>query len=346
MERHYYSKDHFELLKSALKLIRVFVLCLIFTSSSAAAAYSINTHITASEAYKSLTNSKNSIVDTTLKTTTGCRVNIPNESIHNISNNITTVHISNDITTGERLEGIGVSPDGKEVYVFTFGDNIFIIDTKTNKVIATVTHTIHFENSVPDLVEKKLYVTSYKTGTVSEIDIANNTSTIINYVKTPVGVALSLDGKKLYVATFDGNVTVIDTISNKVTDTVKVREEITGITVSPDGKKIYVANWGLDTMNILDIIDTTSYNVAAVRLEAMTVNQEGTLDVVVVSPYGEKKYMLNLTSDTISIIKRNPLVDVADEISDLNLIQNVEKAEILAPQQSNADPVKVLKIMQ
>ena len=126
MERHYYSKDHFELLKSALKLIRVFVLCLIFTSSSAAAAYSINTHITASEAYKSLTNSKNSIVDTTLKTTTGCRVNIPNESIHNISNNITTVHV------GERLEGIGVSPDGKEVYVFTLGD-ISIIDTKKKK---------------------------------------------------------------------------------------------------------------------------------------------------------------------------------------------------------------------
>lgn len=246
MERHYYSKDHFELLKSALKLIRVFVLCLIFTSSSAAAAYSINTHITASEAYKSLTNSKNSIVDTTLKTTTGCRVNIPNETIHNISNNITTVHVSNDITTvhvGERLEGIGVSPDGKEVYVFTLGDNISIIDTKTNKVIATVTHNIHLENSVPDLVEKKLYVTSYEKGTVSEIDIANNTSTIINYVKTPVGVALSFDGKKLYVATFDGNVTVIDTISNKVTDTVKVRKGIIGIKVSPDGKKIYVANW-------------------------------------------------------------------------------------------------------
>ena len=333
MEKHYYSKDYFELSISALKFTGVFVLCLIFTSSIAA-ALRINENITANDININNINTKLTM-DSQKRISTGSEVYNSGESISGLYTN-RTIHV------GQSPREIVVSPDGKEVYVLTT-TQIFIIDIKSDTVIETVPLRRCSVFLAYSLDGKKLYVANFDDDTVSVNDIATEaTIATINSLNRPSGVALSPDGKKLYVANFgDGTVSVINTTTDNVTATFNVRPRITGIKVSPDGKKLYVVNYSSETVNILDIIDTTTNNVTA------TVNLGENLDKVAVSSDGKKIYALNKESNTISIINNmNPLRDVADESSKLNLIQKMELEEISALPQINADRDKVLKALQ
>ena len=316
MEKNYYSKCQFGSLKSALKLIGVFVLCLIFTSSSAAAAYSINMNITASEAYNSLTNS---IVDTTLKTTTGGRVYLPSELINTVNIN---VHV------GQYPYGIAVSPDGKKVYVGNLGDGtVSVIDTKTH----TVTYTINLSGTPNIQVaspDGKIYLANHDG--ISKGDL-RNAVLILNATNfrcigairvgiNPSGVAISQDGKKVYVANMgSNNISVIDTATNNVIATVNVGSKPNVIKVSSDGKELYVKNAGADNFSI---IDTATNN--AIVTDNIGKKPTG----VALSPDGKKLYVTNSESNTVSIIDTDYLRVVEDESSNLNLVQRMEMGEI------------------
>src|SRR2546426_5116847 len=68
------------------------------------------------------------------------------------------------------------------------------------------------------------YITNINDNTVSVIDTASNTVTVLVPVgNLPNGVAVTPDGKLVYVANVgDGTVSVIETAGNTVTATVNV----------------------------------------------------------------------------------------------------------------------------
>jgi len=122
-----------------------------------------------------------------------------------------------------------------------------VIDTATNKVVATVAvGTQPFGLAItPD--GKHAYVANFNSFTVSVIDTPSNTVVAtIPVGPCPAGVAVNPDGKHAYVATEcsdNDNVSVIDTASNTVGTTVTVGIHPRGVAVTPDGKHAYVANF-------------------------------------------------------------------------------------------------------
>jgi YVTN family beta-propeller protein len=125
MEKHSYVKNQMGITKATLKFIGVFVLCLIFTSSFAAAT-NVNMNTAASDSLM------NSTVDTSQHNSIGSKIDVPSESINYFFTS-TTVYV------GQYPHGIAMSPDGKKVYVVNSGDgNVSVINTTTDNVVANV----------------------------------------------------------------------------------------------------------------------------------------------------------------------------------------------------------------
>src|ERR1035437_1488086 len=198
-------------------------------------------------------------------------------------------------------------------------DNVSVIDTINNTVIATVPVKSHPFGVAVSPDGKKVYVANNDDDNVSVIDTATRNVTctvpigvdLIGYF--PFGVAVSPDGGRVYVTnTYKGCVTktckgrkhtnkeenhfsvhVIDTATNTVTDTVPVGSFPKGITVSPDGKKVYVTNSWNDNVSVIDTtINTVTVSVPVGRFpEGITIN-----------PTGTKVYVTNSLDDNVSII--------------------------------------------
>ena len=112
-----------------------------------------------------------------------------------------------------------------------YGSNtISVIDTITNKVIATVPVESDPNGVAVSPDGNKVYVVNSGgdstnfTGTVSVIDTAtNNVAAIINVGNNSLGIVVSPDGKKVYVMNSniypdsEGTISVIDTATNTVT---------------------------------------------------------------------------------------------------------------------------------
>ncbi|MGZ4956838.1 MAG: hypothetical protein ACXV8Q_17180 [Methylobacter sp.] len=109
-----------------------------------------------------------------------------------------------------------------------------------------------------------VYVTNNVSGSVSVIDMANNSLVdTVTVGHTPIGVAVSPDGKRVYVANIsDNTVSVIDTTTNTVVATIFDADKMhrpNFLAVTPDGKRVYVTN--LSGTNVVSVIDTATNTV-------------------------------------------------------------------------------------
>ncbi len=116
---------------------------------------------------------------------------IPNQNgtvavIDTVNNNVTA--IIPDVTAsisgvysypaGCNPQGVAVTPDGKNVYVTNTRDNnVSVIDTATNTVIANVSVGNGPEGVAVTSDGKKVYVANYWDNTISVIDTATKTVT-------------------------------------------------------------------------------------------------------------------------------------------------------------------------
>jgi YVTN family beta-propeller protein len=94
-----------------------------------------------------------------------------------------------------------------------------VVDTATNRVIATITVGSSPEGVAVRPAGGTVYVANKRSNNVSVIDTATNAVTgPIPVGSEPGGVAVTPDGSKLYVANFlSNNVSVIDAETNRVT---------------------------------------------------------------------------------------------------------------------------------
>ena len=153
-------------------------------------------------------------------------------------------------------------------------DNVTIIDSGTDSVIATVpagkrprgvrlspdgkTLFVAVSGSPkggPGVDESKLPPPDRRADGVAVIDVAT-----LKPVRTlpggndPEAFAVSNDGKTVYVSNEDaGTVSVLDVETGKVIDTVKVGEEPEGVTMRPDGKAVYVTSEATGSVAVIDV---------------------------------------------------------------------------------------------
>src|SRR5262245_32759988 len=149
---------------------------------------------------------------------------------------------------------IAATPDGKQVYVAN-GIEINVIDTASNKVVASVFPKINANETTQVVTARGMAVTPngkflYSTLTrlsdprqsfIWVIDTTTNTVVVPElWSGSPgiAGLAVTPDGERVYVATqlsevFFDSVLVIDTNTNTVVTTVRVRAAPVSVAMAP-----------------------------------------------------------------------------------------------------------------
>jgi uncharacterized protein (TIGR03437 family) len=174
-------------------------------------------------------------------------------------------------------------------YVPNFGsDNLTVIDTSNNTVVATVA-----VGSQPNQVAitpdgTRAYVTN-GGGDVWVLATSNNAVLAKVVVGGyPSGIVITPDGTQAYVTKDNANtVAVIATASNTVTATVPVGAAPSGLAITPDGTRVYVANVGVGT-GVVSVISTSSNSV----VDTVNVGNVGPVGVAI-TPDGTRAYVLD-----------------------------------------------------
>ncbi|WP_292390242.1 YncE family protein [Methanosarcina sp. UBA5] len=211
-----------------------------------------------------------------------------------------------EITALSILMLLGVAGASPFAYVANIdGNNVSVIDTATDKVVATVNTGSSPQGIAVSPDGTRVYVTNCMSNSVSVIDAVKNKVIDTVYVGSyPTRVAVNPDGTKVYVTNVESKtISVIDTATNNVTAIVKVGNYPMDVEVAPDGKKAYLMNFGIppDYQGNVSIIDTVTNTITA------TVNVEKAPQGIAVSPDGAKVYVVNSNSypyykGTVSVI--------------------------------------------
>src|SRR3989449_579030 len=189
-------------------------------------------------------------------------------------------------------------------YVANLADGVWVIDTATRAVVATVAVGAGPQGVAITPNGAFAYVVNFTSNTVSVIDTAINSVVVrVPVGDSPYGVAIRPNGVFAYVTNSTSNtVSVIDTTTNSVVATMSVGEVPQGVVVTPDGAFVYVANFMSNNVSVID----TSTN----TLEATVGVGVGPVGVAI-TPDGAFAYVANSISDTVSVIDTAPKTVVA-----------------------------------
>jgi DNA-binding beta-propeller fold protein YncE len=162
---------------------------------------------------------------------------------------------------GNLFEVISVKDD-KTVYVSSNDENVYAFDPKAEQVTTTLhlggqlTNGFALQEFVKHPDGLRLYADQISSGTVAEIDIANNT-VVRTFTISPgntrlQGMAVSLDGSELYVADEGGVLRVVNIASGTQVDSVVVGQRAFAVALSPDNAQLYVGVMDLGLVRVID----------------------------------------------------------------------------------------------
>lgn len=170
------------------------------------------------------------------------------------------------VAIGGEPEGVGLSPDGKVVYVTSEADGaVFAIDTRSGAVLKRMNVPPRPRVVVFSSDGERAYVSSENGGTVTILDARRHAVTKTIRIAgepapgampaRPMGLALSRDGKTLYVANGrGGSVSVIDTAEGRIVKTIAgVGARPWGIALSIDERKLFTANGPSNDVSVIDL---------------------------------------------------------------------------------------------
>ncbi len=240
--------------------------------------------------------------------------------------------VGQQIEVNDRPLGMVVSPDGNTLAVVT-GSNfnpraLHIVDLQTNTLRQSISIGDSFVGVDFTKDGNTLYVGG-GTGNNVLVFTKNNAGqflangTIAIAGSAPSGLRLSPDNSRLYVALNQKNaVAVIDTQSRAVLTQIPVGTYPYTTAVSKDGSKVYVSNWGgripgpgdttdgtfpvvVDPRTGIPISGTVSVISAASNQVIKTITVDRHPCGMALSPSGDRLYVTNANSDTVSVIDTN-----------------------------------------
>ena len=151
----------------------------------------------------------------------------------------------------------GFAAAAPKAYIGNFADNtVSVLDTATNKVIATIPTEPGPHGMAISQDGRTVYVSGDGSSSLSIIDAA--TDRVVKTVavgKTPNGVALTSDGKLLLVAIYaEDRLAFLDTATRSVVASVGVPKPHT-VSISPDGKLAYITSQepGHFALSVIDL---------------------------------------------------------------------------------------------
>ncbi|WP_179133910.1 YncE family protein [Halobacillus massiliensis] len=231
-----------------------------------------------------------------------------------------TDQVIDTITVGTLPLGIGITPNGRRVYVANQLDRtVSVINTAENVVI----NTIPLDNYPISLVitpdGTRAYVTlSNGEDTVAVIDIETNTVTeTIPVGRVPLGQAIGNTpfGTRDYVANFeDDTVSVINVNPdsppyNTVIFTIPVEDGPEDVVMTPDGTTVYVTNYNANSVSAIDT-GTNAVTTIPVGIGPVGAGIGNT-------PFGVRAYITHETSQDIYIIDADPTSPAFNTVVDI-----------------------------
>jgi len=252
------------------------------------------------------------------------RIFITNEKGNSISViNGATLEVESEIAIGERPRGIGISPDGTEVYVAVSEENLIaVFDPKTLEVLRKFksgsdpeTFAVHPNGNIYISNEDDAKATVYdpKTGNlIAEIQVGLE----------PEGVAISPDGSKVIVTSESTNMLHVITVpGNTITDNILVGSRPRAAVFTKNSKIAYasaeitgeIVKVDMESAKILiraqledpkskpkDLVlskDEKQLYVAGGRSNSVWLMDATTLEVIKDIPVGKRVWGLAITRD-------------------------------------------------
>ena len=253
------------------------------------------------------------------------------------------------IEIGDRPRGIGISPDGSEVYVALSNDNaIAVLDPKTLEITRTFeagddpeTFAVHPNGNI--------YTSNEDDAKATVINPA--TGEIIAEIKVglePEGVAISPDGKKVIVTSESANMLhVIDVPEHKISANILVGARPRAATFNKAGTVAYATSEISGEVKKIDIesgkivgkmplgddkakpkdvllsLDESKLFVAGGRANAIFVLDSSSLEILATVPVGKRTWGLALTKD-------GKLLYTTDGVSNQVSVIDTEKNKVVA----------------
>jgi len=220
------------------------------------------------------------------------------------------------------LAGVMLTPIAAEAqhhaYVAQQGwDNVSVIDTTTNTVVATIPVGNMPSGIAITPSETYVYVANYFSNTISVIDTTiNAVVATIPVADRPFNIAITPNGAFAYVLHVGswGGFSVIDIATNIVVATVPV-ESPRGIAFTPDGAFAYVTNVFTDSVSVFD----TATNTLVSTVQSVGKFPRG----VAITPDGAFAYVVNQVG-TVSVID----INLKYVVSTINLAAGVDILEV------------------
>lgn len=176
------------------------------------------------------------------------------------------------------------------------GANVSVIDTATNKTVATIP-TQGCPMSVAIKSDgSRVYVGNYNSASVTVIDAQSNSVikhiTVGNY---PAEIAIKPDGTRLYVPNYNsGTISVIDTATNTVINTISLGGNPWGATVNPSGTRAYISKADSNQVYVLDTA-TNEFVGAPISVGSRPTGMK-------VNPAGTRLYIVNENSNNMTVV--------------------------------------------
>jgi len=174
-------------------------------------------------------------------------------------------------------------------------NNISVINTATNAIVATIPVGSGAEGVSVSRDGSKVYIANNGSNTVSVISTSTNTViATIPVGSLPSAASESSDGSKLFVANiFDNTVSVISTATNKVTATISGFNQPYFLIASPTGNFLYVENSPLGTVSVVNTATNTIVQTIKVGQDPIQLT---------ISSDGGRVYSTNEMDNTVSVI--------------------------------------------
>jgi len=148
------------------------------------------------------------------------------------------------VKVAERPDAILFDPYSKHVFTFNArGQNSSVIDTATNKVVATI--PLGGKPEFPASDEKgKLYVNIEDKGQIAEVDVATNTvlhTWSIAPCEEPSALAFDVAHHRLFAGCGNKMMAVVDSDSGKVVTTVPIGEGVDAGRFNPKTQQVFMS---------------------------------------------------------------------------------------------------------
>ena len=151
---------------------------------------------------------------------------------------VATQAVVGSIAIGNPL-AVRVSPDGTQLFVATGGTSVYIVDTESRQIVKEV--QVGYAPNGFAVSGRMLYVSSFLSGSVSEIDMY--TGTVLRTFTvggTPQELAANRKGTHLYVANEQGYLSDIDLTTGQMGTPISLAGGGFGVGVTPDDGQAYV----------------------------------------------------------------------------------------------------------